>query len=126
MGNELDKAEKDLKKAEKDLEAAVEEVRAAEKEVEEAKKKEKIDVSISTTSGFYPAEGFNEVPEKQAIEHELHKAKHALDIKDVEGWVASVITPDGKRTLDVSKSYAENGLSGKAEIDWGPGEGGGG
>ncbi len=126
MGNELNKAEKDLEKAEKDLEAAAKELQAAEKEMEAAKKKEEIEVSISTTAGFYPAEGFNVVPEKQNIEHELHKAKHALDIKDVEGWIATVVTPTGKRTLDPSKSYAENGLSDKADIDWGPSEGGGG
>ena len=30
------------------------------------------------------------------------------------------------RTLDPDRSYAENGLSGEIEIDWGPSEGGGG
>lgn len=126
MSGELDKAEKDLAKAEKDLEAAAEEVKDAEKEVEKARKKEEIEVSISTTAGFYPAEGFNTVPEKQVIEHELHKAKHALLIKDVSGWIATVFSGTGKRTLDTTKSYAENGLAEKAEIDWGPSEGGGG
>jgi hypothetical protein len=28
--------------------------------------------------------------------------------------------------IDPSKTYAENGLSGNVEIDWGPSEGGGG
>jgi hypothetical protein len=99
----------------------------AEKELAEAKKKkEEIDVSISTTAGFYPTEGFNSVPEKQPIQHELNKAKDALEIKDVKGWIATVVTPGGKRTLDPAKSCAENGLAGKAEIDWGPSEGGGG
>jgi hypothetical protein len=96
------------------------------RELEKVKKKEEIEVSISTTAGFYPTEGFDSVPEKQAIEHELNKAKHELKIKDVAGWIATVVTPDGKRTLDPSKSYTENGLAGKAEIDWGPSEGGGG
>lgn len=126
MSNDLDKAEKDLAKAEKDLESALKEVRDAEKEVEAARKKEQIEVSISTTAGFYPAEGFNLVPLKQAVQKELHDAKHALGIKDVDGWIATVVTPSGKRTLDPAKSYEENGLSGKAEIDWGPSEGGGG
>lgn len=126
MSNDLEKAEKDLEKAEHDLEKAVEEIDKAKKEIEEAKKKEEILVSISTTAGFYPTEGFNSVPEKQAVEHELHQAKEALKIKDVAGWVATVIEPAGKRTIDPSKSYLENGLSGKAEIDWGPSEGGGG
>jgi len=126
MSSDLEKAEKDLKKAERDLEKAAKEVADAEKEIEAAKKKEEIEVSISTTAGFYPAEGFNSVPKKQAIEHELHKAKHALNIKDVTGWIATVMLAGGKRTLDTSKSYAENGLTEKAEIDWGPSEGGGG
>jgi multidrug resistance efflux pump len=126
MSNELEKAEKDLEKAEKDLEKAIEEVAEAKEEIGKAKKKEEIEVSISTTAGFYPAEGFNSVPEKQAVEHELHKAKHALEIKDVAGWVANVVEPSGKRAIDPAKSYLENGLSGKAEIDWGPSEGGGG
>ena len=122
----LAKAEKDLKQAENDLEKAVKEVAEAEKEIEKAKKKDEIEVSVSTTAGFYPAEGFNSVPEKQAVEHELHKAKQALHIKDVAGWIATVVGPGGKRTIDPAKSYLENGLSGKAEIDWGPSEGGGG
>jgi hypothetical protein len=126
VSNELDKAEKDLEKAEQDLEKAVKEVADAEKEVGLAKKKEEIEVSISTTAGFFPPDGFNLVPEQQVVEHELQKAKHALHIKDVAGWIATVVGPGGKRTIDPSKSYLENGLSGKAEIDWGPSEGGGG
>ena len=126
MSSDLEKAEKDLEKAERDLQKAAKEVADAEKEIEAAKKKEEIEVSISTTAGFYPAEGFNSVPEKQVIEHELQKAKHALNIKDVAGWIATVMSAGGKRTLDTSKSYAENGLTEKAEIDWGPSEGGGG
>jgi exonuclease VII small subunit len=134
MSNELEKAEKDLQeartdltKAEKEVAEAEKKLAAAEKEIEEAKKKkEEIEVSISTTSGFYPTEGFNSIPEKQAVQHELDKAKGALRIKDVNGWIATVVTPAGKRTLDPAKNYAENGLVGKAEIDWGPSEGGGG
>jgi hypothetical protein len=134
MSNELEKAEKDLQeartelaKAEKELGDAEREVAKAEKELAEArKKKDEIEISISTTSGFYPTEGFNSIPEKQAVQHELDKAKEALHIKDVNGWIATVVAAGGKRTLDPAKSYAENGLFGKAEIDWGPSEGGGG
>ncbi len=85
-----------------------------------------VEVSISTTAGFFPAEGFNRVPANQKVEVELRKAQHALKIKDTAGWVASIITPDGKRPVDPTKNYTENGLSGKLEIDWGPSEGGGG
>ncbi|WP_146006705.1 hypothetical protein [Bradyrhizobium forestalis] len=139
MSDDLEKAEHDLAKARGDLERAEalyaeaekemakarSELAQAEEEIEKAKKNH-IEVSISTTAGFHPAEGFNSVSENQIVQHELDKAKKELNIKDVTGWIASVITPAGKRTLDPSKSYVENGLSSKAEIDWGPSEGGGG
>lgn len=83
-------------------------------------------VSISTTAGFYPAEGFDQVAANQPIEVELKKAQHALKINDTTGWVASVITAGGKQVVAPSKSYQDNGLSGQVEIDWGPSEGGGG
>lgn len=85
-----------------------------------------VEVSISTTAGFFPAEGFNRVPVHQKVEEELLRAKEALKIKDTTGWVASVIIPTGKRPVDPAKTYTENGLSGRVEIDWGPSEGGGG
>lgn len=85
-----------------------------------------VEVSISTTAGFYPTEGFNRVPVNQKVGVELQKAKESLKIKDTANWVASVITPAGKRPIEPDKTYAENGLSGKIEIDWGPSEGGGG
>ena len=85
-----------------------------------------VEVSISTTSGFFPAEGFNRVPAHQKVEVELEKAKQQLKIKDTAGWVATVTAPTGKRTIDSTRSYIENGLSGEVEIDWGPSEGGGG
>lgn len=94
---------------------------------EEAKHREHaVEVSISTTAGFFPTEGFSHVPANQAVQVELDKAKHHLHIKDTTNWIASVAGPSGKRVIDPSKTYAENGLSGKVEIDWGPSEGGGG
>ena len=85
-----------------------------------------VEVSVSTTAGFFPAEGFNHVPVEQKVEVELQRAQHELKIKDTAGWVASVNGPSGKRAIDPAKTYRENGLSGKVEIDWGPSEGGGG
>ena len=93
---------------------------------EEKRKEHEVDVSISTTAGFYPTEGFIRIPSHQKVEHDLHEAKRELKIKDVDGWVAAVSESSGKRILDPAKSYTENGLSGKVEIDWGPSEGGGG
>ena len=83
-------------------------------------------VSISTTAGFFPAEGFNRVPVHQKLEVELEKAKHALKIKDTAGWIATVADVAGKRQIDPGKSYLDNKLAGEVEIDWGPSEGGGG
>lgn len=85
-----------------------------------------VEVSISTTAGFFPAEGFNTVPLDQKVEEELQKAQRELKIKDTTNWSVSVIEPSGKRPIVASRTYRENGLSGKVEIDWGPGEGGGG
>lgn len=85
-----------------------------------------VEVSISTTSGFFPAEGFNRVRPEEKVEIELEKARKELKIKDTAGWVATVTGPAGKRVIDPAKTYLQNGLSGKVEIDWGPSEGGGG
>jgi len=89
-------------------------------------KKETADVSISTTAGFYPAEGFDRVKTSEAISQQLTKAGNKLKIKSTEGWIATISEAAGKRALDTSRSYVENRLSGQVEIDWGPSEGGGG
>jgi hypothetical protein len=93
---------------------------------EPKKHEHQVEVSVSTTAGFYPTEGFIIVEAHQKVEKELHLTKEALKIKDTSSWVASVVTPAGKRPVDPTKSYTENGLSGRVEIDWGPSEGGGG
>lgn len=85
-----------------------------------------VEVSISTTAGFYPAEGFERVPIHQKVVVMLDKAKHKLEIKDATGWVATVTDGSGKRQIDPERSYLDNHLSGNLEIDWGPSEGGGG
>jgi len=85
-----------------------------------------VKVSISTTAGFFPEEGFNRVPVNQKVEVELKQAQKKLGIKDVEGWIATVTADGGKRDLDVTKGFRDNKLSGQVEIDWGPSEGGGG
>ena len=85
-----------------------------------------VEVSISTTAGFYPTEGFERVPAHQKVSVLLGKAQNELNIKDVAGWIATVTDGSGKRQIDPERSYLDNGLSGKVEIDWGPSEGGGG
>lgn len=89
-------------------------------------KEQFVEVSISTTAGFYPMEGFERVPVHQKVSVLLEKAQKELNIKDVAGWIATVTDGSGKRQIDPERSYLDNGLSGKVEIDWGPSEGGGG
>lgn len=89
-------------------------------------KKELVEVSISTTAGFYPADGFDRVKADETIQKELEKAANKLKIKSTQGWVATITEPAGKRTLDTAASFSANRLAGEIEIDWGPSEGGGG
>lgn len=81
-----------------------------------------IRVAVSTTSGFYPTDGYSEVSINQHVLVELKKAAATLHLTNTEGWLATF----NKRTIDPSRSYKENGLHGQVEIDWGPSEGGGG
>ncbi len=81
-----------------------------------------IEVQVITTSGAFPAEGFDEVPINQPVKVQLVKAQRELDIASTDGWVVV----SGNREIDPSKSYADNGLSGRVKIDWGPREGAGG
>lgn len=89
-------------------------------------KKDFVEVSISTTAGFFPAEGFGRVKADELVQKELDKAASKLKIKSTQGWVATVAEPAGKRTLDTAATFSANELSGEVEIDWGPSEGGGG
>ena len=85
-----------------------------------------VEISITTTAGFYPAEGYNLVPSHEKVEVELEKAEFELNIKVTDDWVAKINGPSGMSEIDPAKTYSENGLSGKVEIDWGPRERGGG
>jgi hypothetical protein len=82
----------------------------------------KVHVSIITTAGNYPTEGYNAVPANQPVSVELEKAAEHLKIKDTAGWVAQV----GGTAIDQAKSYHDNNLSGNIDIDYGPPHGGGG
>ena len=88
--------------------------------------KEMVEVSISTTAGFYPVEGYSQVHSHEKVEFELEKAQLELQIKSTDDWVAQVTESAGMREIDPNKTYTENGLFGKIDIDWGPREGGGG
>jgi hypothetical protein len=86
------------------------------------KETQSIEVAVVTTSGSWPLEGFESVPAHQLIKVELQRATKKLGLADTNGWIAKT----GKLELNVEKSYLENGLKCKAEIDYGPREGGGG
>ena len=83
-------------------------------------------ISISTTAGLFPEEGFTHVPSDQKVEVVLEEAQLKLDLKDIADWVATVNSASGRITIDPMNTYFELGLSGKVEIEWGPEAGGGG
>ncbi|MFT3697718.1 MAG: hypothetical protein QM831_31555 [Kofleriaceae bacterium] len=79
-------------------------------------------VAVLTTAGTYPAHGFDELPAHQQIKVVLADAAAALKLTSNDTWVAKV----GGREVDVTKSYADDHLTGKVEINYGPRETGGG
>lgn len=81
-----------------------------------------VEVKVVTTSGNFPAEGHEKVPQDQHIEHILAQARNKLKIVDIEGWVARI----GGTEVAPTKTYAELGLHGEVKIDYGKHEGGGG
>ena len=123
---ELRQAEGKLERAKEVLLQAEEEVAKASEELEktEHELRNNVLVSVSTTSGFWPTDGFTSIPIDQPIEVFLHGAKRELEIHDVTGWVARI----GDRILNVGQSYRANGLTIGSEVvvDWGPDHGGGG
>lgn len=81
-----------------------------------------VEVRVVTTSGIFPESGFDRVPEHQIVDVILKKAAHHLNITNTDGWIAVV---DGRK-IDITKSYRDNALTGRVEIDWGPDHGAGG
>jgi len=81
-----------------------------------------VEVSVVTTSGSYPAHGFERVPKHQKVRVLLDKTAAHLGLADTGGWIATV---NGKE-IKVELNYIDNGLSDQVEIDFGPREGGGG
>lgn len=85
-------------------------------------KEQHVSVSVVTTGGSWPKEGFASVPSHQKVRQELEKAGRELKITDVSKWFARVNGDE----IDSEKSYLDLGLSGTVIIDFGPREGGGG
>jgi hypothetical protein len=82
----------------------------------------KIEVAVHTTAGRYPASGDDSTPVHQKIRVMLEKAAKALNITNIDEWIARV---DGKE-VDPNTTYLGNGLHGNVVIDFGPRESGGG
>ncbi|MDA8120899.1 MAG: hypothetical protein M0Z85_12875 [Gammaproteobacteria bacterium] len=81
-----------------------------------------VEVRVVTTSGVYPESGFDRVQEKELVSRLLKKTDEKLHITSTIGWVAVV----AGRKIMIERSFAENGLNGRVEIDWGPDHGAGG
>lgn len=89
---------------------------------EDRNKDQFIEAAVSTTSGFFPDDGFKRVPINQPVKVLLEKAAKSIGLADTDGWVARA----DDREINVNNSYQDNGLAGQITIDWGPSEGGGG
>jgi hypothetical protein len=81
-----------------------------------------VEARVITTSGVFPEAGFDHVPEKETVLSVLNKADEKLHITSTAGWIAVV----AGRKIIVERSFHENGLTGRVEIDWGPDHGAGG
>jgi len=83
---------------------------------------EQVEVTVFTTSGTFPEEGVLRVPPVTVVKQVLARAAAKLGLTDTTDWVVTV----GGRDSDPDRSFAQNGLTGTVELEWGPREGGGG
>ncbi|TLM62278.1 MAG: hypothetical protein FDZ69_13180 [Deltaproteobacteria bacterium] len=95
---------------------------STEKQKHEGNGENFVQVAAVTTSGSYPAEGYENAPANQKVRVFLAEATRKLNITDVSNWIARV----GNKEVNPELSYEENGLSGEIDIDFGPRESGGG
>lgn len=80
-------------------------------------------VQVITPSGIFPDdEKWRQVRADEIVADILDKAAKKLKLTNVTDWVAFV----GKQELNISQSFASNGLAGEVEIEWHKREGGGG
>jgi len=80
-------------------------------------------VAVLTTSGRWPATGFEKVSLNEKVRHVLQQAAQHLHLAGTDGWIATV----GPQTLNVDESFRANGFTGgDIQIDFGPRQGGGG
>jgi hypothetical protein len=81
-----------------------------------------VEVTVFTTSGTFPEEGALRVPPVTVVKQVLARAAANLGLTDTTDWVVTV----GGRDINPDRSFTQNGLTGRVELEWGPREGGGG
>lgn len=79
-------------------------------------------IVVITTSGIWPADGYDKTPVHQKVKVILKQAANKLGIVSTDNWVAKV----GVREIDPELTFEQNNLSGTVSIDYGPRESGGG
>jgi hypothetical protein len=82
----------------------------------------KVFVTVFTTSGTYPPQGAVKVDENEPISTVLSRAAKKLKLTDTAGWVVQV----GGNDINPTMTFAQAGLSGDVDLEWGAREGGGG
>lgn len=83
---------------------------------------QKVLITVVTTAGTFPAEGFKRYPASTVITEILADAKRKLKITDTDAWIVTV----GGTDVDVNLTLAQAHLSGEVVLEWGAREGGGG
>lgn len=82
-----------------------------------------LEVAVLTTSGRWPATGFEKANANEKVRHVLQQAARHLQLAGTDDWIATV----GAQTLVVDESFRANGFTGgELQIDFGPRQGGGG
>lgn len=83
---------------------------------------DKLLVTVFTTSGTFPTQGALRVKATEVIADVLTRAARKLNLTQTEGWVAQVEGTD----INPQQTFAQAGLMGEVDIEWGEREGGGG
>lgn len=82
----------------------------------------KVLVTVFTTSGTFPAQGALRVDVDAVIATVLERAAKKLKLTSTVGWVVQVNGND----INPSLTFAQAGINGEVDLEWGAREGGGG
>jgi hypothetical protein len=81
-----------------------------------------LEIQVVTTSGNFPAQGFESFNSHQPLRSVLNQADAKLKLHNTTSWIAKL----GERELSLDKSLADNSIPDNSQIFWGPTERGGG